>query len=88
MELLSLWFRVRTFPLRFRDLILNQVLRTLCSLGHHLCPRLHAEFAIQPHPGGPCRVTKDGRSFSNGLVPAEKASGVAFKTIGVTLACA
>ena len=36
----------------------------------------------------PCRVTKDGQSFSNELIPAEKASGVAFETIGVTLACA
>ena len=36
----------------------------------------------------PCQVTKDGRSFFNELVPAEKASGVAFETIGVALACA
>ena len=36
----------------------------------------------------PCRVTKDGRSFSNKCVPSGKASGVAFETIGVALACA
>ena len=49
------------------------------------------EFAIQPHReviSPPCQVTKDGQSFSNKLIPAEKASGVAFETVGVALACA
>ena len=91
MELHSLWFRVRQSQLRFRDLILNQVWRTLCNLGHRLCPRLGTEFAIQPHLRG--RFTslsshQGWSGFSNELVPAEKASRVPFETIGVALACA
>ena len=47
-----IWYGVRKFRLRLRDLIPDQVQRTLCSLRHRLCPRLRAEFAIQPHPRG------------------------------------
>ena len=47
-------------------------------------PFNHTQEVISP----PCRVIKDDRSFSNELVPAEKASRVEFETIGVTLACA
>ena len=52
MGLRPLRYGVRKFQLRLRDLIPNQVRRALCSLGYRLCPRLHAEFAIQSHSRG------------------------------------